>query len=281
MSWKLSVSIVTPSFNQGAFIEDALVSVKNQGYDKVEHIVIDGGSTDETISILRHYSGEKQWKHLHWISEPDNGQGEALNKGFAKARGEIVGWLNSDDRYRAGCFEYVSRVFQEHPEVDVIYGDYAWIREDGDPFRIRHEIEFNLFILLYHRILYIPTTATFFRRRVFEEGNWLDEALHFALDFEFFLRLATRQYRFLHVPCVLGDFRFQPLSKTCRNGRKQLEEKERVMQLYSPLLRRFQSPVAHRAVLVLLRSCAAAMRYSEKLVRGYYFNQFRLSTGNS
>jgi hypothetical protein len=165
--------------------------------------------------------------------------------------------------------------------VDVIYGDYAWIREDGDTFRIRHEIDFSPFVLLYHRVLYIPTTATFFRRRVFEQGNRLDESLHFALDFEFFLRLAAQRYRFLHVPAVLGEFRFHPCSKTCRSGEKQLKEKDRVMQLHSPLLRRLRSPVARQAALTLLRFCAATLRYSEKLVRGYYFNQFRLSTLNS
>jgi glycosyltransferase involved in cell wall biosynthesis len=281
MSRRLSISVVTPSFNQGTFIEEALLSVRRQGYSDLEHLVIDGGSSDDTINILRHYSDEEEWKPLRWTSEPDRGQGHALNKGFAQANGDVVGWLNSDDRYRPDCFPYVARVLQQNPEVDVVYGDYTWIDEHGHTTRIRREIEFSHFILLYHRVLYIPTTATFFRRRVFEEGNWLDEGLHYALDFEFFLRLASRGYRFLHVQAILGDFRFHRNSKTCRAGHKQLEEQYRIMQLYSPILRRIASPAPRRATVAVLRSCAAALRYSEKLMRGYYFDKFRMATINS
>lgn len=278
MSHKLSFSIVTPSFNQGGFVGEALLSVKNQKYGNVEHLVIDGGSTDGTTAILRTCSDDEGWNHLHWISEPDAGQADALNKGFIRARGDIVGWLNSDDRYRPGCFERVMEVFQRHPEVDVFYGDYTLIDEAGRVYQVRREIEFSHFILLYHRVLYIPTTATFFRRRVFEEENWLDVKLHYALDFEFFLRLAARGYRFLHVPAILGEFRFQRASKTCSAPQKQLEEKDQIMQLHSPVLRRLESPTARRATSALLKSCAAAMRYSEKLIRGYYFDRFRLAT---
>jgi glycosyltransferase involved in cell wall biosynthesis len=278
MNQKPSFSIVTPSFNQGAFIGEALLSVKDQRYGSLEHLVMDGGSSDETTAILRRYAGEKHWDHLQWVSELDRGQSDALNKGFARATGDIVGWLNSDDRYRHGCFERVAEIFQKHPDVDVIYGDYTWIDETGRVSRIRREIEFSHFILLYHRVLYIPTTATFFRRRIFEEGNWLDERLHYALDFEFFVRLAARGYRFRHVPAVLADFRFQPWSKTCVTPHKQLKEKDEVMHLYSPVLRRLRAPVSRLVTLGLLRTSAAALRYSEKLMRGYYFDRLRLAT---
>jgi glycosyltransferase involved in cell wall biosynthesis len=271
------ISIVTPSFNQGVFLPEALRSVHDQGYEQVEHLVFDGGSNDESIGILRHYSSQATWKHLHWASESDRGQSHALNKGFAQARGEIIGWLNSDDRYRSGCLSNVARVFHERPDVDVIYGNSTWIDESGCQFRLRREIEFSRFILLYHRVLYIPTTATFFRKRVFLEGNWLDETLHYAMDFEFFVRLASRGYSFLHIPATLGEFRFQRTSKTCSSPDKQLEEKERIMQLNSPVLRRISSPAMRSAMSALLGSCAAAMRYSEKLVRGYYFDRFRVA----
>src|SRR6185437_12218473 len=103
----VKISVVTPSFNQAAFIEEALWSVKNQGYPWVEHLVMDGGSTDETVSILKRYSSQTGWEHLKWVSEPDNGQSDALNKGFRVATGDIIGWLNSDDRYRTGCFQAI------------------------------------------------------------------------------------------------------------------------------------------------------------------------------
>jgi glycosyltransferase involved in cell wall biosynthesis len=281
MNYTPSFSIVTPSFNQRAFIGEALLSVKNQAYGNLEHMVIDGGSQDDTTAILHHYANQKRCTHLRWVSEPDRGQSDALNKGFSRATGDIVGWLNSDDRYRPGCFEYVARVFAQHPEVDVVYGDYTWIDESGRVSSIRREIEFSRFILLYHRVLYIPTTATFFRRRIFTEGNRLDERLQYAMDFEFFVRLATRGYRFKHVPAILADFRFQQGSKTCTASHKQLEELDSVMHLYSPLLRKMQKPASRRVTTAVLRSCAGAMRYSEKFLRGYYFSQFRPATLNS
>jgi glycosyltransferase involved in cell wall biosynthesis len=244
--------------------------VKDQKYDNVEHVVIDGASQDQTTAILRRYSEGERWRHLQWISEPDGGQGDALNKGFAQAKGEIVGWLNSDDRYLPGCFEHVAQAFERHPEADIIYGDYRWIDESGRVVRMRREIEFNMFILLYHRVLYIPTTSTFFRRRIFDEGNFLDRDLHYALDFEFFLRLAIRGYRFKHVPVTLADFRLQKNSKSCAAPQEQLAEKRQIMEAYSPLLRGLDSRSARRLVAVALSSSAAALRYLEKLFRGNY-----------
>lgn len=266
-----SLSIVTPSFNQGTYIAEALRSVQEQYHPCLEHIVIDGGSTDETPTVLRCHTASSRSGAVRWVSEPDHGQGDALNKGFAWARGDVIGWLNSDDRYRPGCFEIVAKYFAAHPEVDILYGDYTWIDASGKISQIRREIEFNLFILLYHRVLYIPTTASFFRRRIFDEGNYLDMALHYAMDFEFFVRLAKRGYRFRHVPEVLADFRFHDQSKTCTMSRKQLDEKDDIMFLYSPLMRRLPSPAQRRLANIALRNCAAAMRYSQKLWRGCYF----------
>jgi glycosyltransferase involved in cell wall biosynthesis len=277
----LSFSIVTPSFNQGAFIEEALLSVSKQAVRNLEHWVIDGGSRDETVALLERYSARDDGKHLRWLSERDRGQTNALNKGFARATGDIIGWLNSDDRYREGCFRRVAEVFAQNPNVDVVYGDYTWINEQGGVFRIRREIDFNYFVLLYHRILYIPTTATFFRRRIFEEGNRLNEEWQYAMDFDFFLQLANRGYQYLHIPAVLADFRFQPSSKTCTAAHKQLEELDAIRRCYSPILHRLRTPLSRRVTLACLRSCAGALRYSEKLVRGYYFDQLRFSTLNS
>ena len=273
-----SFSIVTPSFNQAAFLQDALFSVTKQRADEVEHWVIDGGSTDGTVDLLRRHSDFRTGKKLQWISEPDRGQSDALNKGFSRATGDIVGWLNSDDRYRDGCFERVAKVFEQEPDVDIVYGDYTWIDERGDVFRVRREIEFSHFILLYHRVLYIPSTATFFRRRIFEEGNRLNEDWQYAMDFDFFLKLASRGYRYRHIPAVLADFRFHENSKTCATPHRQLAEVNDIARLYSPVLNRLRRPATRRVTLAMLRSCAGALRYSEKLLRGYYFDRFRLST---
>src|ERR1700760_120120 len=209
------ISVVTPSFNQACFIEEALTSVQSQNYRNYEHIIVDGMSSDGTVEILHNRLSNKDQTNVLLVSEPDNGQSDALNKGFRLAKGDIIGWLNSDDRYRPNCFEHVAKAFQDHPEIDIVYGDYCLINESSKILKVRREIDFNTFILLYHRVLYVPTTTTFFRRRVFDENNWLNEALHYAMDFEFFLRLSACGYRFMHLSKILADFRLQPASKTC------------------------------------------------------------------
>jgi glycosyltransferase involved in cell wall biosynthesis len=266
------ISVVTPSFNQVSFIGEAMESVRRQTGQICEHLVIDGMSTDGTVDLLR---GQPQntGQNVFWISERDSGQSEALNKGFRRANGEIIGWLNSDDRYRANCFDHVVQAFKDNPDIDIIYGDYVVVDEVGKMLKIRREIEFNAFILLYHRILYIPTTATFFRRRIFEEGNWLDERLQYAMDLEFFIRLSGRGYRFKHIPQLLADFRMQPNSKTCRAPDRQRLEHRQVVFAAAPIFRRLGSPSSRDFVLTLLRSIACLFRYSEKLLRGYYWEE--------
>jgi glycosyltransferase involved in cell wall biosynthesis len=264
------ITVVTPSFNQGRFIEETIESVAAQGFSNLEHLIMDGGSNDETLNILKRRSGASKWKHMKWASEPDSGQSAALNKGFQLATGEIIGWLNSDDRYRTGCFETVAQAFALHPEVDIFYGDYTVIDEAGGVIKTCNEIEFNPFVLRYHRVLYIPSTTTFFRRRIFMEENWLNEDLHYAMDAEFFIRLSEAGYRFKHIPALMADFRLHPESKSCSNTELMLQEREHITRAHSKILHRWQSPSLFRITLACMKTIAAAMRYSEKLSRGYY-----------
>jgi hypothetical protein len=141
--------------------------------------------------------------------------------------------------------------------------------------KIRREIKFDAFVLLYHRILYIPTTATFFRRRIFEDDNWLNEDLQYAMDFEFFIRLAARGYRFMHIPEILADFRLQPNSKTCRSSDQQRMEHQRVIFELAPILHYLKPMRLERIALLLLRSIAGAKRYINKFFRGYYWEHLR------
>ena len=277
MSSISKISIVTPSFNQGSFIEEALHSVRDQAHLLLEHIVIDGASTDTTISILKKYSEQPEWKHLKWISEPDSGQTEALNKGFRMATGEIIGWLNADDRYRPGCFEAVVDAFGSRPDIDIFYGDYTYMDENGRVYRIRREIEFSRFILRHYYPLYIPTASTFFRRRIFDAGNWLNVNYDYVMDYEFFLRLSQKSYHFQHIPELLADFRWHPASKSSSPAgpSKQREEGEQAARMYSPILRRVPQGLPLILVRASVRALAASLRYSEKLLRGYYFEQFR------
>lgn len=271
------ISIVTPSFNQAAFIEEALLSVKNQNYPNVEHIVVDGASTDGTVGILHRYSSQPGWEHLRWVSEPDKGQSDALNKGLQVVTGDIVGWLNSDDRYRANCFRNVIQGFVSYPQADMLYGDYTMIDQVGRIFRIRREIEFNRFILSYLHILYVPTPSSFFRSRIFREGNWIDTSLDYAMDYEFILRLAEKGYEFQHIHELLADFRLHPASKSGVHSSKQRAEQDEIALAHSVLLASLKGGRSKRTALAVLRAVARGIRYCEKLRRGYYFEQFRPS----
>lgn len=268
------ISVVTPSYNQAAFVEEALWSVRRQNYPSVEHIVIDGGSTDATVEILRRYSSRSEWGHLRWISEPDQGQSDALNKGLRMVTGDIVGWLNSDDRYRTGCFQSVLDGFEKHAGADVIYGDYTWIDANGLITQIRREISFSYFILQYHHTLYIPSTATFLKRKIFEQGQFINPDLHYSMDYEFFLRLARCGYRFKHISHLLADFRWHSQSKTVSNVEGQFREFDQIVKDNSIFLRRFRNNGSRDVALRCLRVMAASLRYSEKLLRGCYVGQF-------
>ncbi len=268
----MKISIVTPSLNQGRYLREALESVRTQGHPYVEHLVLDGGSKDETVTLLQSFAGYAEWQHLSWSSEPDGGQSEALNRGFDEATGDIIGWLNSDDRYRAGCFDHVVKAFAENPDTDVVYGDFTVMNQDGNMLQVRKEIDFSRFILLYHRVSYIPTPSTFFRRRVFDDGNRLHLNLHYAMDYEFFLRLADAGYKIRHIPYVLADFRLHPKSKSCSHESSQEQEKRQITLDFSPISRMTGSPLFRRIALSAMQSIACLMRYAEKLLRGYYFN---------
>jgi len=192
------VSVVTPSYNQGHFIEENILSVKSQDYPNIEHIIVDGGSTDETVEILKRYEGTY---NLRWVSEPDEGHADAGNKGFAMAKGVIIGWLNSDDVYfDRGTISAVVEAFQKHPEADIIYGDCAYIWEDGTILRVQCVPGFRYSRLL--RGCFLEQPAVFFRRHVVENQK-LDKHIKLTIDYEYWLRIG-KQYRFVHIPRILA-----------------------------------------------------------------------------
>jgi glycosyltransferase involved in cell wall biosynthesis len=191
------VSVVTPSYNQAEFIEDTIRSVRRQSHPAIEHVVVDGESDDGTLDVLRAYDED-----LDWISEPDEGQSDAINKGFDRATGDIIGWLNSDDVYfDTGVIERVVRYFEEY-DADVIYGDVAVVNGDSNVLKLFVVPDFD-----YERLLrgcFIEQPALFFRDHVLAEHR-LDANLDLVMDYEFWLRLA-REFDFRHVSDVLaGD----------------------------------------------------------------------------
>lgn len=224
------VSIVTPSYNQGPFIEGTLLSVKNQDYPRIEHLVIDGGSSDNTIEILEKY--EKEY-NLKWISQPDKGQSDAVNKGFERASGQIIGWLNSDDAYfDRHVISYVVNEFQKLPEVDVIYGNDVRIDDKNMTISISQTVPW----FDYNRLLrgnFISQPSTFFRRRVILRHK-LDVDLHFAMDYEYWLRLARDGFKFKHANRILAAFRIHKAAKSSymKKDLKTITERKAIKQLY-------------------------------------------------
>jgi len=203
------ISIVTPSFNQGAYIEDTIKSVLNQNYPHFEHIIIDGGSTDGTIDILGNY------RHLIWVSERDSGQSEAINKGLKRTRGEIIGWLNSDDCYTSGAFFTAVRELDKAQDRYIIFGDCDVIDERGR--RIGYckgRLPDPLALMRYwDRDYTIPQPSVFFHRDILHRLGYLDERLHYAMDYDFWLRI-SKHYRIHYVKKTLAMMRVHDRTKS-------------------------------------------------------------------
>ena len=178
------VSIITPSFNQVAFLEKAIQSVLAQDYPNLEYWVMDGGSTDGSIEVIQSYAPQL----AGWISEQDNGQADAINKGFAEATGEIVAWLNSDDLYRPGAIRRAVTVFEENPEVGMVYSDVDSIDADGEIFNRMQYGQWGIRDLMVFNILGQP--GVFFRRSVLETAGGLDLSYRYLLDHHLWLRMA-------------------------------------------------------------------------------------------
>jgi len=201
------VSVITPSFNCAAYIEETIQSVLAQDYEPLEHIIIDGGSPDGTVEILKRHSG-----HVEWISEPDNGQSEALNKGFRMAQGEIIGWLNADDVYLPGAVKRAATFLDQHPEVAAVYSDGHIIDAEGRPLNRWQGREFSLKALALGDC-FICQPTIFMRREALEKVGWLDEDLHYTMDYDLWLRLGLR-FRLGYMQEPAARFRLHPASKT-------------------------------------------------------------------
>jgi len=202
------ISIVTPSFNQGRFLEETILSVLEQDYPDIEYIIIDGGSTDGSLEVIRKYE-----KYLaFWVSEKDRGQSHALNKGFRRATGEIVGWINSDDILAPGACRKAAEAFARKGDVILVYGDSEDIDCEGRVIRRHHRLPFDRNICLYTAAM-IDQPGTFFRLDALRAVNYLDEGLRFYMDWDLWLKLSLKG-RFHHINRVQGRFRLHEASKT-------------------------------------------------------------------
>jgi glycosyltransferase involved in cell wall biosynthesis len=200
------LSIITPSFNQARYLETTIESVLTQDYTRIEYIVIDGASTDGSVDIIKKYESQLAF----WISEKDNGQGDAINKGLARANGDIVAWLNSDDYYLPNAISNAVKVFEGIPGLVMAYGDMLAVNELGLTINTLKYKQLSLEDLLCFQIIGQP--AVFFRREAFEKTGGLDTTFHYLLDHHLWIRLA-RQGKILHVPQTWAAARYHADAK--------------------------------------------------------------------
>jgi len=222
------VSIITPSLNQGRYIEATIESVLAQDYPRIEHLVVDGGSTDETLDVLRRYA------HLRWVSEADHGQAHALNKGFALATGEIFGWINADDVYLPGAISSAVATFRE-TRCALVYGGWRLIDEDGEAIRDVAPIAFDYALQLEVRNG-VSQPGSLFTRDALEGVGGIDESYRYAMDYELWLRLGARY----DVRCIerpLAAFRVHPESKSVAESKGFRAETWRAARAHGARLR--------------------------------------------
>lgn len=194
------ISVITPSYDQGKYLERTIQSVLAQDVEGLEYLVIDGGSTDQSREIL-----ERLGKQFYWVSEKDRGHADAINKGLARSSAPIVGWLNSDDVYYPGALAAVLEFFDAHPGVDVVYGDARHI-DQHDSFIEDYPTEAWNWDRL-RETCFISQPAAFFRRSVVERCGGLDESLRYSIDYEYWIRLGRQGVRFEHLPRLLAATR--------------------------------------------------------------------------
>jgi glycosyltransferase involved in cell wall biosynthesis len=200
------VSIVTPSFNQAQFLEQTIKSVLVQDYPNIEYFIVDGGSLDGSVDILKKYADKLTW----WISEKDTGQADAINKGMSRMNGEIIAWLNSDDYYLPGAVRSAVDTFARHPEAVLIYGDVQAVDANGNTINLIRYDQLSIEDLLCFEI--IGQSSVFMRSYALEKAGKLDPALHFLLDHQLWIRIA-RLGSLLHVPEIWSAARYHPAAK--------------------------------------------------------------------
>lgn len=207
------ISIVTPSYNQGRFLERTILSVLNQGYPDLEYIIFDGGSSDNSIDIIKKYE-----KHLScWKSEPDEGQSDAISKGFDMATGDILAWINSDDVYWPGAFDYIGRFFAKHPDLDVIYGDSFTIDEDDNLLRETRSVKFSP-TAFKTMSFSLHQASIFWRRDIYKRSSGVNKSLHLTMDRDLWFQFFQLGARFRHVPRTLSCYRAHPDTKTSQSS---------------------------------------------------------------
>ena len=247
----MKFSIVTPSFNQGRFLQDCIESVRTQTGVEYEHLIIDAGSTDETLQVLRNYP------HLQWISEPDRGMSDGINKGFLKASGDWLMWLNTDDYLLPGALARVARFASQSPNADVIYGDCLFVDAQKKLLRRKRDHRFDWGVLLFYGC-YIASTSTFLKRSIIQAGHLLDLNYRNCMDFEYYLRLSSQGFNFAYLPEALAAFRWHETNTSTQHAdRRHLER----LAIQRRFLQQKHPALASEFLLSLLKRVYQAKRF--------------------
>jgi glycosyltransferase involved in cell wall biosynthesis len=252
------ITVVTCSYNQGPFLEETIQSVINQGYPNLEYIIIDGGSKDESVEIIRKYESDLAF----WVSEPDRGQGDALWKGFARATGDILCWLCSDDLLEEGALLEVGRIFADNPSFEVIYGDTIFIDKFGAVTRYYKTVPFNRWLLL-NTWSYIPQPSTFWRRGLYEKVGGLNRTLEVAMDPDLWLRFSEIT-RLNHICRYWSRMRIYPEIMA-------VARKDENLAVHRMLENRYLGPRSER-VRVATRAVAKLIRIGFRLCFGCFWS---------
>ncbi|HRL76706.1 MAG TPA: glycosyltransferase family 2 protein [Candidatus Accumulibacter phosphatis] len=251
-----SISIVTCSYQQGVFLDKTLRSVLEQRYPALEYIVIDGGSTDQSVSVIKRH----QQSLAYWISERDKGQTDALIKGFARAKGEVLGWLCSDDLLLPGALAKIGAFFASNPAVEAVYGDSLWMDASGQYLRPKKEGAFFRHAFLFDHN-FVPQPSMFWRRRLYDKVGGLDARFDLAMDSDLWERF-SRHARISHIPEYLSCMRFYPQQKTrLMRPQGQVEDLE---------VRNRSQLAAWPSLNPLFRLSGKALRVGAKLIAGGY-----------
>jgi glycosyltransferase involved in cell wall biosynthesis len=246
------VSIITPSYNQASFLEQTIRSVLEQDYPRIEYIIVDGGSTDGSVEIIKKYAHRLAW----WVSEPDRGQAEAINKGLAHAQGEIVAWLNSDDLYLPGAIYKAVAALQAHPWAGMVYGDTVAIDEQGRTINLPTLKALGLEDLLAFSIINQP--AVFMRGALLKQAGYLDPTYHYLLDHHLWLRIAS-QAEIKYIPDRWAASRYHREAKNIAQAAEFGREAYRILEWA-----REQSNLAPVLARIRKRAWAGAHRFNAR-----------------
>ncbi len=222
------ISVIVPSFNQGQFLERTLRSIVQQQYPNLELIVIDGGSTDNSVEIIRKYENFIDY----WVSEVDGSQTQGLIKGFNQATGDILCWLNSDDLYEKDTLFEVGSYFRSHPDADALYGGTTYIDENDRVMFVRKEFSFNDYMLFYSGN-FIPSPSMFWRRNIYDHVGGLDTDFDLAMDADLWIRFHKAGGKIGYIPKLVSRTRFYPACKTARMRRQTKTEFHSIFRRYN------------------------------------------------